>query len=192
MKKIIEIFDLDGTVICSKHRVKHALLDGVFNVFKYITECNTPELIAKDQLLPLAFYMQKKAHDGSEFAILTARCLDSHDIEFLIKNGLINGKTLLISRQGIDKAISELPDAPYKVKQFKRIQAHYGADNHFILYEDMPDILEAMHDQGVTCIDAIELNRELKAEPPEFNNVIVKEKLLPRLMDSLFVTGSFT
>ena len=82
------IFDLDGTVIDSSHRAL-ANADGSINL-DFWRENSTPEMIAKDKLLPLANGWRSIAGDSRhQIVVMTARVIGEADYDFLINNGLI-------------------------------------------------------------------------------------------------------
>lgn len=159
--KNIKIEDLDGTVVDSYHRVKHALASGSFCLQTYIRECNTPELIAQDSLLPLSAYMITLANAGEEFAIITARFTGEADRSFLKKHGLVNDKTLLLGRDSVNESIRSLSDADYKIHQLNRLKSHYP-DANFLMYDDVPEVIEAMQSQGIICLDAVYINEMMR------------------------------
>jgi phosphoglycolate phosphatase-like HAD superfamily hydrolase len=158
----MNIFDLDKTLIDSSHRTVKALKNGEFCLKTYIADCNTPELINKDSLLPLAKYAQMLIRVGQPFAVMTARYMTEVDREFLIRNGLINHDTILMGRDSVSKEIRALSDVDYKLYQFKRLQAHFNTAQHFVMFDDMPDIIKAFGElDSVTSIDAVALNSAL-------------------------------
>ena len=157
----IKIFDLDGTVINSYHRVKKALSTGTFCLDTYLKECNSPKQIANDTLLPLASYMQSLAKSGEQYAIITARFNSSADIAFLINNGLINRDTILLGRESVTADIRALPDTLYKVHQLNVLKSLTGHNKRYVMFEDMPNIISALAVEGVTMFNAIELNNHL-------------------------------
>lgn len=157
------ILDLDGTVINSYHRTVNALIAGQFCLETYIRECNTEELINADTLLPLAKFMQHLARTGEAFAIMTARYMTDIDRAFLVRHGLVNDLTISLSRDTVSKEIRALGDAEYKLKQFEGLQSHFSSIKHFVMFDDMPDIITAMGSlPNVTCIDAVALNNALE------------------------------
>lgn len=159
--KNIKIFDLDGTVVDSYHRVQHALASGEFCLQTYIRECNTPELIAQDGLLPLSAYMISLAEKGEQFAIITARFTSDADHAFLKSNGLVNEHTITLCRATVSEQIRSLSDAQYKVYQLNRLKAQFPEDTNFLMYDDVPEVIEAMQSQGIICLDAVHVNKIL-------------------------------
>ena len=162
LNKEMLIFDLDGTVIDSHHRVVKALATGEFCLETYLAECNTPELIAKDTLLPLATFMQDLASKGTPFAVITARYLTAVDTQFLRDHKLVSYNTILLGRESVTKEIRALSDAMYKVHQIKLLQSHFRSYSYFTLFDDKADICEAINALPFcSAIDAVSLNKVL-------------------------------
>ena len=133
MRNII-IFDLDETVIDSRHRTPNHP-DGTLNLAAYI-ENHTPENVAKDTLLPLAKVFHDRRAKGDYIIILTARDMKDCDYKFLADNGLEYDK--IMSRDTVKtKNHYNMRDGDYKrhwiasylnLKQFK--------DKHVIMFDD--------------------------------------------------------
>ena len=80
------IYDLDHTVIDSSHRAA-TLPDGSINLDHW-REHSTPELIARDRLLPLAKHWRISRARGAEIVVCTARVMGEADYQYLADNGL--------------------------------------------------------------------------------------------------------
>ena len=125
MKKVY-IFDLDKTVINSDHRTPY-LANGDLDLGAYRAK-QTHSNIMRDQLLPLALYMQALIADGEKVVIVTARRMIKSDYIFLRKNGLkaayICSRDQLFKRFDNDtaKMIYNLGDANYKWHWFNHLQ----------------------------------------------------------------------
>lgn len=83
----ILIFDLDQTLVCSKHRTPNNP-DGTVNLDSYFNK-RTRENIFKDTLLPLAHYMHEVMENGYITAICTARDMNQDDFDYLNEYNLI-------------------------------------------------------------------------------------------------------
>ena len=88
---MLYIFDLDHTTIDSSHR-SHTLDGGALNLDAW-RENSTPEMIARDSLLPLGEQwrdMVARGLDGThvKIAIITARVMGAADLQYLDDNGL--------------------------------------------------------------------------------------------------------
>ena len=80
------IFDLDGTVIDSSHRLGDSLDDW--------RRLNTADNIAADSCLPLFDQMLDAINDGIDVIICTSRVMGKYDFQWLQANG-IDGVTIL-------------------------------------------------------------------------------------------------
>ena len=88
---MLYIFDLDHTTIDSSHR-SHTLDGGALNLDAW-RENSTPEMIARDSLLPLGEQwrdMVARGLDGTnvQIGIITARVMGAADLQYLDDNGL--------------------------------------------------------------------------------------------------------
>lgn len=150
----IVIFDLDGTVICSQHR-HLSKPDGSLDLEHWIENC-TAEKIFADKLLPLARSMRRMHKAGHHVVICTARVMSEHDLAYLANNGLpYHG---LLSRAEGDRR----PDAEMKVCLLNQylFDLGYGSirEANCIMFDDNLNVLEAMRQQGVICINATHEN----------------------------------
>ena len=80
------IFDLDGTVIDSSHRLGDSLDDW--------RRMNTPANVAKDQPLPLLDQMRDAIADDLDVIVCTSRVMAGRDFRWLDDHG-IRGVTIL-------------------------------------------------------------------------------------------------
>ncbi|CAL9975675.1 polynucleotide kinase [Vibrio phage D249] len=161
------IFDLDGTVIDSFHRVAPCLDEkGDLNLQKYIDEACTPEKVMRDSLMPLVGLMKQAIAAGELVIICTARHMLKQDYVFLRQNGI---KTPLVcSRDTVAKyfpqscanRIYKSGDADYKTAWFNLIKAMYP-NAHFTMYDDHQGVLSAARNAGFTAVDAVVLNEAL-------------------------------
>ena len=182
MKKPYIIFDLDATVINSNHRVKHALVDGIFNLVNYFKFANTSELIGKDSLLPLACYMKVLAAQGTEFSIITARTFKYADSKFLTDNKLINFKTKIFDRSSCPTWVRELSDSDYKRHQFNKLQQKLFNEsktpNLYQFFDDNKEVLaEFSNDVNIHMIDAIGLNKKIAVNNPTGDDNLLNTKI---------------
>ena len=84
---MLYIFDLDGTAIDSSHRA-NTLADGSLNLDAW-RENSTPEMIARDSLLPLGEQWRDISPEfAGQIAIITARVMGAADLQYLDDNGL--------------------------------------------------------------------------------------------------------
>ena len=80
------IFDLDGTVIDSSHRLGDSLDDW--------RRLNTADNIAADSCLPLFDQMLDAINDNLDVIICTSRVMGTYDFQWLQANG-VDGVTIL-------------------------------------------------------------------------------------------------
>lgn len=155
----VYIFDLDETVIDSRHRTPNNP-DGTLNLAAYM-ENHTPENVAKDTLLPLADTMRRLIANGDHVWILTARDMMECDYEFLIANGL--HVRVIMSRDRVRSVKHyQSKDGPYKTKWINRMRnLRQYAKAHFIMFDDAKPVLSAMRSIGITCMNAHTVNRRL-------------------------------
>lgn len=111
MKNII-IFDLDETVIDSRHRTPNNP-DGTLNLQAYI-ENHTPENVARDTLLPLADVMRAAYASGAYVIVLTARDMKECDYAFLRAHNLPYHK--IMSRDQANEKHYGMKDGDYKAR----------------------------------------------------------------------------
>ena len=121
----VVIFDLDETVIDSRHRTPNNP-DGTLNLDEYIRQ-HTPENVFRDTLLPLADVMRACYARGDYVIVLTARDMKDCDYQYLDDNGLHYHK--IMSRDQAKPRHYAMRDGEYKyrwirpllnLKQFQR------------------------------------------------------------------------
>lgn len=161
----VYLFDLDGTVIDSFHRVKPCLRpNGDLDLEMYINEACTHDKIMNDTLLPLADYMKQLIKAGETVCIVTARYMGNSDYYFLRKNGLSKGVTIcsrdrLAATFGKEdgKRISALSDGEYKRHWFNHLWHKFGM-GIYTMYDDHNGVLEVAAEIGFRAVNAIMLN----------------------------------
>jgi phosphoglycolate phosphatase-like HAD superfamily hydrolase len=84
--KSVQVFDLDGTLIDSRHRTPNNP-DGTLNLRGYF-ESKSRENIFKDTLLPLANLARKMYDSGHYIVLCTARDMNNDDYDFLNHHGI--------------------------------------------------------------------------------------------------------
>ncbi|QXN67502.1 hypothetical protein [Klebsiella phage vB_Kpn_3] len=168
--KAIMIWDLDGTIINSFHRVAPCFDDkGNLDLNKYKNEACKHDLIMQDTLLPLVEYMRPVLNDANTLNIIcTARLMSKSDYYYLRKQGL-RGARIVISAYfpaihytnilEADK-VSEIyhsKDAVYKSYYFELFKALYpNAD--FTMIDDHKGVLSAAASYGFKTLDAQAVN----------------------------------
>jgi len=142
----VAVFDLDGTVIDSRHR--HASKpDGSIDLEHWL-ENNTPQKIAQDKLLPLVHTM-RKFYKSRIVVICTARILSRADYKFFLDNN-VPFHYVLSRPKG---CMTE--DGKLKVEQLARLLSRIKVPvNRVTMWDDNDKVIDAMNNFGVRCIDA--------------------------------------
>lgn len=154
------IFDLDDTVINSRHRQPNNP-DGTLNLQAYIL-LHTPENVAKDTLLPLASVMQRMIASREYIVIvLTARHMHKCDYEFLERNGLM--PNIVLSREQVTESHYKMGDGDYKTRWFKIMQGYFPKDRAVIMFDDAAPVKKAMRALGIPTLCGHKVNRRLGA-----------------------------
>lgn len=155
-KRITVVFDLDETVINSKHRTPN-YPDGTLNLQGYI-ENHTPENVAKDTLLPLAREMQRMIKQGYHVAILTARDMHACDYEYLAKNGL--AAHMIMSRDQVANDHYRLKDGEYKARWLRIMFGDLSQP--MVMFDDAAPVKSALRKLGIPVLCAHKVNRRLQ------------------------------
>lgn len=150
MIKEIHIYDMDGTLVDSSHRFRineHGKIDLQF----WIDNC-TPEMIAKDSLLPLADQYRAHLADPEIYTVIaTARYMQDADFAYIrdvlgmpnkivyrhAKNNHLKGADLKIAglrflknlRQFANKACHFYED---NLEYLHPVADYLGAEKHYI------------------------------------------------------------
>jgi hypothetical protein len=132
------IFDLDGTVICSKHR-QRLKPNGDLDLAHWIENAASSHVVMKDSLLPFARYWKALQRDGAFPSICTSRTISHLEIDFLLKHGLHYDKFIHRARGDMRG------DADYKVARIREHLDATGWDaSHTTLYDDHPEVRAAV------------------------------------------------
>ncbi len=153
------IFDLDNTVICSKHRQScHA--DGTLDLDHWI-ENSTAKKVAKDTLLPCAELMRNAWNIGHIIVVCTSRVMGTADLEFMGNHRLYY--THMLSRpNGCSMSDPDLKDIQFRLFAQSQNISWVRFCETSIFFEDSKPILDRMKSIGVDCTDANEWNFHLK------------------------------
>lgn len=152
------IFDLDDTVINSRHRTPNHP-DGTLNLAAYI-ESHTPENVAKDTLLPLARTMQRMIKAGYVVVVLTARHMHKCDYDYLKDNGLL--PHIVLSREQVGPAHYKMGDGDYKAR-WLRVMMGYFPKAPIIMFDDAAPVKSVLRKLGIPVICGHKVNRRLGA-----------------------------
>lgn len=168
------IFDLDGTVIDTSHRYRNKP-DGTIDLDYWFAN-STPEMIARDALLPLSRTWRALYNIGHKIVVCTARDFSPNprvpiaDIgnvyeKFLHNNRLYSHAILHRTMAGPDHL--SMGDGDLKIKLLNDYFTSEGFSSpreaKAIMYDDNQKVIEAMQSIGVHCYDAIGVNARLAA-----------------------------
>jgi hypothetical protein len=159
---MLYIFDLDGTAIDSSHRA-NTLADGSLNLDAW-RENSTPEMIARDSLLPLGEQwrdMVARGLDGTnvQIAIITARVMGAADLQYLDDNGL--AYDYLYSRTEGDTS----NDAALKKIMLFDLARDMGRSMRWLhnfawFYDDNLGVIEMGCDLGINMVNSTLYNQK--------------------------------
>lgn len=185
----VNIWDLDGTVINSFHRVSPCLdSNGDLDLDKYKSYACKHELIQQDSLLPLVELMRQQMNEpDTKNYIVTARLMSKSDYYFLRKQGLRGRGTdniQLFSRDTLARyfpadVISEYynsNDAKYKANYFNLIQQRHPYAE-ITVYDDHNGVLDTARALGFNAVDAKIMNDYLEVGIKLASENIVNEML---------------
>ena len=147
------IFDLDGTVIDSSHRLGDSLDDW--------RRLNTADNIAADSCLPLFDQMLDAINDGLDVIICTSRVMDAADFQWLQANG-VDGVTILCRANGDERncgffKLSLLHDY---AKSLGMTWARFRRTS--IMFDDSLDVQNTLKSVGLRVIDPVNYNFNIR------------------------------
>jgi len=148
------IFDLDGTVIDSTHRLGDSLDDW--------RRLNTADNIAADSCLPLFDQMLDAINDGLDVIICTSRVMGKYDFQWLQANG-VDGITILCRANGDDRncgffKLSLLHDY---AKSLGMTWARFRRTS--IMFDDSTDVQNTLRSVGLRVIDPVNYNLNIRS-----------------------------
>lgn len=155
MKQLINIFDLDHTLIDSSHRSNETgkYSDGLD--FDYWVKHSTAEFIMQDSLLPLIeLFREFNKTDFTNIAV-TAREMYDEDYAYLKKHGL---EFHMILHRGDSKEL----DHVLKERKLKELFDD-GSYIPFLAFDDKEQNLKVFEKFGFKCFNALEFNEQLYA-----------------------------
>ena len=147
------IFDLDGTVIDSSHRLGDTLDDW--------RRMNTPANVAKDQPLPLLDQMRDAIDDGLDVIICTSRVMSGRDFRWLDDHG-IRGVTILCRDVSDDRLCGF-----FKLHLLKDYADSLGYTwarfcQTSIMFDDSIDVQNTLRSVGLRVIDPVNYNLNIR------------------------------
>lgn len=139
--KRVQIYDMDGTIVCSRHRYRTMIVDGVEKIDLAFWRENEPKAY-DDSLLPLAAQYKADIADPECYVIIaTARILNAPDMAFIRdKLGMPN---YIVSR-GADDSRSGGTLKVAGLRKFRNLKNFKGAA--WCFYEDNKAYLKTVCD----------------------------------------------
>jgi hypothetical protein len=157
--KRIAIFDLDETIIDSKHRTPNNP-DGTLDLSRYFALKNR-ESIMRDTLLPLAETFKRLNRSENYVVICTARAMNQDDFDYLAMHGLVAHKILCRPENGSENHIKDAILKRRKIQRLRNLKQFAGKPA--IMFDDAIPVIREMRKIGVTCLNAVKVNRRLEA-----------------------------
>lgn len=153
------IFDLDETLIDSKHRTPRNP-DGTVNLAYYMAHA-TRENIFKDTLLPLAKEAQRIFAEGKHYVIFcTARHMHAADYDFLAAHNLKAHR--IFSRDKAREFHYKMRDAAYKTQWLKPLlNLRQFRNRQFFMIDDEKKVISALRKCGIITLNAIRVNQRI-------------------------------
>ena len=147
------IFDLDGTVIDSSHRLGDSLDDW--------RRLNTPANVAKDSPLPLLDQMRDAIADDLDVIICTSRVMAGRDFRWLDDHG-IRGVTILCRDVNDDRLCGF-----FKLHLLKDYADSLGYTwarfcQTSIMFDDSIDVQNTLRSVGLRVIDPVNYNLNIR------------------------------
>ena len=147
------IFDLDGTVIDSSHRLGDSLDDW--------RRLNTPANVAKDSPLPLLDQMRDAIADDLDVIVCTSRVMAGRDFRWLDDHG-IRGVTILCRDVDDDRLCGF-----FKLHLLKDYADSIGYTwarfcQTSIMFDDSIDVQNTLRSVGLRVIDPVNYNLNIR------------------------------
>jgi phosphoglycolate phosphatase-like HAD superfamily hydrolase len=159
MIKRVVVFDLDETLVNSKHRTPNRP-DGTLDLDRYFA-LKTRENIMRDTLLPLAETFKQLDRSENYVVICTARAMNEDDFDFLKMHNL---RFHAIMRRPLNGSENHIPDGALKLRKIKRLLNLRQFHNlPVIMFDDAKPVIAAIRRAGMVCLNAISVNRKLAA-----------------------------
>jgi hypothetical protein len=152
------IYDLDGTLICSKHRYRS--LDNGDIDLPYWIKSNTKANCFKDTLLPAIRTIRADHKAGCNIIICTARVLSDHDYEFF---GHVNLPFDVMLSRPIDNVMCDADLKEFRLRKYASANGISWAKfcQTSMFFEDADSVLERMEKIGIPTIDARLWNQQI-------------------------------
>ena len=147
------IFDLDGTVIDSSHRLGDSLDDW--------RRLNTADNIAADSCLPLFDQMLDAINDNLDVIICTSRVMGKYDFQWLQANG-VDGVTILCRDSSDDRhcGFFKLALLHDYAKSLGMTWARFRRTS--MMFDDSRDVQKTLRSVGLRVIDPVNYNLNIR------------------------------
>lgn len=147
------IFDLDGTVIDSSHRLGDSLDDW--------RRLNTADNIAADSCLPLFDQMLDAINDNLDVIICTSRVMGKYDFQWLQANG-VDGVTILCRANGDDRhcGFFKLALLHDYARSLGMTWARFRRTS--IMFDDSGEVQNTLRSAGLRVIDPVNYNFNIR------------------------------
>lgn len=156
MKRIV-VFDLDETVIDSKHRTPNRP-DGTLDLARYFALKNR-ESIFRDTLLPLADTFKRLDRKENYVVICTARAMNQDDWDYLAHHGLDAHLVLCRPEDGSENHIKDATLKARKIQRLRNLKQFRGKP--VVMFDDAVPVIRKMREIGVACLNAVKVNKKL-------------------------------
>ena len=158
MKRIV-VFDLDETIIDSKHRTPNRP-DGTLDLQRYF-EMKNRKSIFEDSLLPLANVFKGLDRQENYVVICTARAMNADDWDFLLHHNLHAHMVMCRPLDGSENHINDAALKARKIQRLRNLKQFKGKPVY--MFDDAKPVIAAMRKIGVACLNAITINQRLQA-----------------------------
>ena len=147
------IFDLDGTVIDSSHRLGDSLDDW--------RRLNTADNIAADSCLPLFDQMLDAINDNLDVIICTSRVMGKYHFQWLQANG-VDGVTILCRDANDDRhcGFFKLALLHDYAKSLGMTWARFRRTS--IMFDDSIDVQNTLKSVGLRVVDPVNYNFNIR------------------------------
>lgn len=157
--KRIVVFDLDETVVDSKHRTPNNP-DGTLNLELYFKMKNR-ESIFNDSLLPLARFFKALSRQENYIVICTARAMNQDDYDFLKQFGLKAHNIMCRPEDGSENHIKDPVLKARKISRLRNLRQFQKLPVY--MFDDSKPVIAAMRAINVVTLNAIKVNERLAA-----------------------------
>ena len=158
MKRIV-VFDLDETIIDSKHRTPNRP-DGTLDLDRYFAMKNR-ESIFRDTLLPLAAFFKALDRKENYVVICTARAMNQDDRDYLAHHGLDAHLVLCRPLDGSENHIKDPILKARKIQRLRNLRQFQGKP--IVMFDDAAPVIRKMREIGVACLNAVKVNQQLRS-----------------------------